>query len=118
MWYLPHHDVTHLMKPGKVRLVFDCTVKYHGISLNQQFLQGPDFTNPLVGVLTRFLQETTAIAADIKGMFHQVYVYQRDFDELRFLWWPDGQLNEQPQEYRMVRHLLVLRPRQGLLTSV
>ena len=118
MWYLPHHDVTQLMKPGKVRLVFDCTAKYHGISLNQQLLQGPGFTNPLVGVLTRFLQETTAITADIEGMFHQVYVYQRDFDLLRFLWWPDGQLHEQPQEYRMVRHLLVLRPRQGLLTSV
>ena len=117
MWYLPHHDVTHLMKPGKVRLVFDCTAKYHGISLNQQFLQGPDFTNPLVGVLTRFRQETTAIAADIKGMFHQVYVDPKDFDVFRLLWWPDGQLNEQPQEYRMVRRL-VLRPRQVLLTSV
>ena len=118
MWYLPHHDVTHLMKLGKVRLVFDCTAKYHGISLNQQLLQGPDFTNPVVGVLTRFLQETTVIAANIEGMFHQVYVYQRDFHVFRFLRWPGGQLNEQPQEYRMVRHLLVLRPRQELLTSV
>ena len=113
MWYLPHYPVTHLVKPGKVRLVFDCTAKYHGISLNQQLLQGPDFTNPLVGVLTRFLQET-----NIEGIFHQVYVYQRDFDVFRFLWWPDGQLNEQPQEYQMVRHLFVLCPCQGLLTSV
>ena len=84
------------MKPGKVRIVFDCAAKYHGISLNQQLLQGPDFTNPLVGVLTRFRQETTAIAADIKGMFHQVYVDPKDFDVFRLLWWPDGQLNEQP----------------------
>ena len=104
------------MKPGKVRIVFDCAAKYHGISLNQQFLQGPDFTNPLVEVLTRFRQET-AIAADIKGMFRQVYVDPKDFDVFRLLWWPDGQLNEQPQEYRMVRRLM-LRPRQVLLTSV
>ena len=86
MWYLPHHPVTHLMKMGKVRLVFDCAAKYHGISLNQQLLQGHDFTNPLVGVLTRFLEETTAIAADIEEIFHQVYVYQRDFAVFRFLW--------------------------------
>ena len=105
MWYLPHHPVTHPMKPGKVRIVFDCAAKYHGISLNQQLLQSPDFTNPLVGVLTRFRQETTAIAADIEGVFHQVYFDPKDFGVFRFLWWPDGQLSEQPQEYRMVRHL-------------
>ena len=60
------------MKPGKARLVFDCTAKYHGISLNQLLLQGPDFTNPLVGVLIRFLQETTTITANIEGMFHHM----------------------------------------------
>ena len=38
-------------------------------------------------------------------MFHQVYVDPKDFDVFRFLWWPDGKPNEQPQEYRMVRHL-------------
>ena len=105
MQYIPHHPVTHPMKLGKVRIVFDNAAKYHGISLNQQLLQGPDFTNPLVGVLTRFRQETTAIAAHIEGMFHQVYVDPKDFDVFRFLWWPDGELKEQLQEYRMDRHL-------------
>ena len=89
MWYLPHHPVTYPMKPGKVRIVFDYAAKYHGISLTQQLLQGPNFTNPLVRVLTRFRQETTATAADEEGMFHQAS--------------PDGQLNEQPQEYRMAK---------------
>ena len=103
--YIPHHPVTHPMKPGKVRIVFDNAAKYHGISLNQQLLQGPDFTNPLVGVLIRFRQETTAIAAHIEGMFHQVYVDPKDFDVFRFLWWPDGELKEQLQQYRMERHL-------------
>ena len=96
VWYLPHHPVTHPIKPGKVRIVFDCAAKNHGISLNQQLLHVPEFTNPLVGVLTRFRQETTSIAVDIEGMFHLVYVDQKDFDVLRFLWRPDGQLNEQP----------------------
>ena len=29
VWYLPHHPVTHPMKPGKVRIVFDYAAKYH-----------------------------------------------------------------------------------------
>ena len=105
VWYLPHHPVTHPLKPGKVRVVFDCAAKYCGTSLNQQLLQGPDLTNPLVGVLIRFRQEPVAMAADIEAMFHQVYVDPQDCDALRFLWWPDGDLEKEPKEYRMVKHL-------------
>ena len=52
IWYLPHHPVFHPQKPDKVRVVFDCSAKYRGTSLNDQLLQGPDLTNTLVGVLT------------------------------------------------------------------
>ena len=91
VWYLPHHPVTHPLKPGKVRVLFDCAARYCGTSLNQQLLQGPNLTNPLVGVLIRFRQEPTAMAADIEAMFHQVYVDPQDRDALRFLWWlPKG----------------------------
>ena len=55
-WYLPHHPVLNANKPGKVRVVFDCTAKYKGISLNSQLLQGPDLMNNLVGVVIRFRQ--------------------------------------------------------------
>ena len=105
VWYLPHHPVTHPLKPGKVRVVFDCGAKYYGTSLNQQLLQGPGLTNPLVGVLIRFRQEPIVMAADIEAMFHQVYVEPKDRDALRFLWWPNGDLNEEPGEYCMVKHL-------------
>ena len=85
LWYLPHHPVTHPLKPEKVRVVFDCAAKYHGTSLNQQLLQGPDLTNQLVGVLIWFRQEPVALVADIEDMFHQVVVEQKDQDVLRFL---------------------------------
>ena len=39
-WYLPHHPVFHPQKPGKVRVVFDCSAKYRGSSLNVQFYRG------------------------------------------------------------------------------
>ena len=105
VWYLPHHPVTHAQKPGKVRVVFYCAAKYCGTSLNQQLLQGPDLTNTLVGVLITFRQEPVAMAADIEAMFHQVYIDPQDRDALRFLWWPDGDLGKEPEEYRMVKHL-------------
>ena len=92
-------------KPGKVRVVFDCASTYDSISLNSQLLQGPNLLNNLVGVLIRFRQEQLALAADIEAMFHQVRVHERDCDALRFLWWPNGDLDAQPSCYRMQVHL-------------
>ena len=57
VWCLPHHPVTHPLKPDKMRVVCDCAAKYGGTSLNQQLLQGPDQTNQLVGLLSRFRQD-------------------------------------------------------------
>ena len=90
VWYLPHHPVVHPRKPGKVRIVFDCSAKYHGTSLNDNIYQGPDLTNQLLGVLLRFRQEAIALMADIEGMFNQVRVNKADRDVLRFLWWING----------------------------
>ena len=104
-WYLPHHPVFHPQKPEKVRVVFDCSAKYRNASLNDQLLQGPDLTNSLVGVLTRFREEPVAMIADIEAMFYQVRVPPNDCDALRFLWWPDGNLSEEPKEYEMRVHL-------------
>ena len=43
--------------------------------------------------------------ADIKGMFHQVKLYAKNCDSLRFLWWPEGNVDAPPEEYQMVEHL-------------
>ena len=42
---------------------------------------------------------------DIQSMFHQVRVPKADRDLLRFLWWPEGDLNKGLEEYRMTVHL-------------
>ena len=104
-WYLPHHPVVHPQKPDKVRVVFDCAAKFQNVSLNQQILQGPDLTNSLTGVLTRFREQPIAIMADIEKMFYQVCVPTEDSRYLRFLWWPSGDMDKEPEEFQMLVHL-------------
>lgn len=103
-WYLPHHNVVNPKKPDKVRIVFDCAATYQGTSLNDNILQGPDLTNKLVGVLCRFRQESVVLTADIEAMYHQVRVDPIDANALKFLWYPDGDLSKEAQEYQMLVH--------------
>jgi hypothetical protein len=88
-----------------MRVVFDCVATYHGASLNNELLQGPDLTNTLLGVLLRFRQEPVALMADIQSMYYQVMVPEKDRDFLRFLWWPEGDASKPVREYRMKAHL-------------
>jgi hypothetical protein len=104
VWYLPHHGVYHPTK-SKLRVVFDCSAKCAGTSLNDHLLHGPDLTNSLLGVITRFRQEPVAFIGDIEAMFHQVRVIKEHYNFLRFLWWPQGDLQQDLEEYSMVVHL-------------
>ena len=38
-WYVPHHEVYHPHKPGKIRVVFDCSAKFHGVVTQQHVIQ-------------------------------------------------------------------------------
>ena len=89
----------------KVRVVYDCTAKFGGTSLNDQFLKGQDLMNDLLEVLLRFRREEIAVVADIEAMFHQVRMLESDRDVLRFLWWEKGDIGKSPKEYRMCVHL-------------
>lgn len=103
-WYIPHHGVYH-PKKHKLRVVFDCGASYQGTSLNAQLLQGPDLANSLIGVLCRFRQEPIAFIADIEAMFYQVKVPDKETDLMRFLWWPNGNLDGELEDYKMVVHI-------------
>ena len=99
-WYIPHHATMQT----KFRVVFDCAARFNNTSLNEQLLKGPDFTNNLVGVLIRFRQDQYAFTCDIKSMFHQINVSPFDSNYLRFLWWPNHDLNCTPVDYQMTVH--------------
>ena len=70
-WYLLHYGVKHASKPGKVRIVFDCSANYGGTSLNNKLLSGPDLTNQLAGVLIRFCTGEVAFMGYIEAMYYQ-----------------------------------------------
>ena len=103
--YVPHTGIYHSKKPGQIRVVFDCSARYDGVSLNDYLLQGPDQINSLLGILCRFRQERVAFLTDIKGVFHQFLVPEEYRDLLRFLWWRDGNSNNEVVEYRIKVHL-------------
>ena len=99
-WYLPHHCVIN--KKGKFRIVFDCSARFQGESLNQKCYQGPEVNNKLVHVLLRFRENRVAFMADVESMYHQVCVPECDRDALRFLWVSRaGDIHH----FRMTRHL-------------
>nr|XP_039272687.1 uncharacterized protein LOC120346953 [Styela clava] len=99
-WYLSHHGVRHPEKKT-LRVVFDCSAKSEGISFNDILLQGPDLTNNLVGVLSRFRKNIVAVQGDIRSMFHQVKVKECDRNFLRFFWWENGDITLPMKIYRM-----------------
>ena len=96
VWYLPHHPVFHPQKLQKSRIVFECVAQFEGVSLNKRLLRGPDMTNKLIGVLTRFREQS---------MFCQVRVSPEQRDYLRLLWWKDGDYEQVMEEYQMFVHL-------------
>ena len=62
-WYLIHFGVEHKQKK-KLRIVFDCSLKFNNVSLNDKLMQGPDLINNLVGVILRFRQGKIALASE------------------------------------------------------
>ena len=105
VWYLPHFAVYHPKKPDQIRVVFDSSAEFQGVSLNKELLPGPDQMNSLLGVLVRFRRENVALICDVEQMFHSFYVNSEHRDFLRFLWFKDNNPLEEIVEYRMLVHL-------------
>lgn len=104
-WYLPFFGVYHPQKPNNIRVVFDSSAKFQGVSLNDVLLTGPNMNNSLVGVLLRFREEAVAVTADIQQMFHCFHVREDHRNFLRFLWYRNNDPREPIVEYRMKVHV-------------
>ena len=97
-WYLPHHPVTKINKPGKVRRVLNASSIYKRVSLNSNLLTGPDLLTNLTGIVMRFREDQIAISADIEAMFMQVFMSPEDQPYLH-------DLPIQPATFQYTRHI-------------
>ena len=104
VWYVPHHGVYH-PRTKKFRTVMDCSAEFDGRSLNSELLQGPDNTNLLLGVFLRFREYNIPFMGDLEQMFFQIFVSENQRSLLRFLWWKDGDVQNEPEDYEMCVHL-------------
>ena len=87
IWYLPHHDVYHPNKPGKIRVALDLSADYKARYINIELISGPDLRNQRSDVLIRFREEQVTVMGDIEAIFHQVKIPDDQCSYLRFLWW-------------------------------
>ncbi|XP_055590061.1 uncharacterized protein LOC129742214 [Uranotaenia lowii] len=99
IWYLPVFPVTNPNKPGKVRLVWDAAAVTRGVSLNSVLLTGPDQVVSLISVLQKFREHRVAVCGDLREMFHQVRIRERDQHCQRFFWQTRNQI--EPKVYIM-----------------
>ena len=107
IWYNPDHAVYHPSKPGKIRVVFDCSAEWHGVSINKSLMSGPDLTNKIIGVLAKFRGDPVVVMADIQAVFYQVFVSEKHRSLLSFLWWEDDNYNEAAVTYHTNVHVFV-----------
>ena len=68
-------------------------------------MSGPDLTNQIISILVKFREDFVAIMADIEAMFYQVFVADQHRNLLSYPWWENGNISEQPQDYRMNVHV-------------
>ena len=104
VWYLPHFPVRHPKKTN-IRVVFDSSAEFSGVSLNKVLLQGPDQINSLLGILLRFRVGRVAVMGDVEQMFHNFHVNPEHRNYLRFLWFQNNNPEEPIVDHRMNVHL-------------
>lgn len=114
-WYLAHFTTYHNTK-HTIRVVFDSSCEFSGVSLNKVLLPGPDLMNNLLGVLMRFRKENVAVMCDVEQMFHSFHVNPAHRDFLRFLWLEGNDPSKPITEYRMNVHLFGNGPSPAVAT--
>lgn len=106
-WKGPVWYVSHLIAPNPrslttpIRIVWNSSQKFKGLSMNDLLLKGPDVLNPIRAVLLRFRRGVFAALGDIKKMYNSVWLENREMHLHRFLW-RDTQ-DEKIGEYAITR---------------
>ncbi|XP_076129224.1 uncharacterized protein LOC143110221 [Alosa pseudoharengus] len=91
-WNGPIWYISHLVAPNPhssstpVRIVWNSSQEFKGLSLNNLLHKGPDVLNPIRGVLLRFRSRLYAALGDVKKMYNSVWLKDEEVHLHRFLW--------------------------------
>ena len=92
IWYLPHHPVTNVNKPGRVRGIAYAASKFRGESLNSNLLTCSELLNNIVEILWGFREHAVTVLSDIEGIFMLIAVRQGSQSVHCFLWMIDNNI--------------------------
>ena len=122
-WKGPKFYINHLAvanpksKTTPVRIVFNSSHSYQGISLNGCLAKGPDsFANSSVALLLRWREEAVALVGDIKKMFHSVALKPLEQHCHRFLW-RGLESDKEPKTYVMTKVNMGDRPASAIASE-
>lgn len=91
-WKGPKWYISHLVAPNPhstttpVRIVWNSSQEFMGISLNDLLYKGPHVLNQIRGVLLRFRTGLYAALGDVKKMYNSVWLEDKEVHLHRFLW--------------------------------
>ena len=92
-WKGPVYYISHLAvqnpksESTPVRIVFNSSQLYKGVSLNSCLAKGPDsYLNNILGILLRWREEQVAVVADITKMYNSIFTREVEQHTHRFLW--------------------------------
>ena len=91
-WKGPKWYISHLVAPNPhssttpVRIVWNSSQEFLGVSLNDLLHKGPDVLNPIRGVLLRFRTGLHAALGDVRKMYNSVWLKDEEVHLHRFLW--------------------------------
>lgn len=115
-WKGPYLYLSHMAieqpksESTPVRLVFNSSQKYKGVSLNDCLAKGPDcYNNSLLGMLIRFRENGTVLIGDIRKMYNTVLLEELETHMHRFLW-RECDTSKQPDVWVITRVNLGDRP--------
>ena len=101
--YISHHEVINSKSSSTpVRIVFNSSAKFNGLSLNDHWAKRPDLMNNMLGIILRFREGQIAMAGDIKKMYHSIHMSLLDQHTHRFLW-RNMEVDREPDKYMMNR---------------
>ena len=106
---IPNHFALNPDKPDNVRLIYNATVKYQNVSIDNKLLKGPDLLNNLGSILINFRKGKYSVSGDIEKMLYEVKVKEGDRDALKLFWW--GSPTDE------ISHFLMLVGRFGNINS-